>query len=527
MKRFLKIFIIIMVAIYLSACNYNEFTAANKISSPKIEPSILGKWKVETYKYLNTDAPEDTSIKLWVDKIIKFNKDIIVSPNNTYVNPKYKLKVVNSLEYIYNKYNTIPENLGIEDKEIQVVTIACSNNYFIELIMLNEDKAILEKNSTLYYLSRVEQKDNNKDSNTVNKEKKFNRGITIKPSDLINSNKTMKYQSGIILGLKSYIEEDYDYPYGAKKEKPKTPVYRTLWISYDGEVKEIKELPYILLARKNGFWEVNSKRIKGDNYFYDLISAAPIGKNSKVKTPSEDFIKNSSFYTEKSIDFISNDYISLDVKGEGNRNDEEHPYQYSLLNTIPIDTIYSGEDRAITISEAIGDKGVDALKVAVQGNAKDKGNNKNFELKDAEQFNSFGLARKNGKWIMKGRVNFSKDNLSYNYGDFEIPILMPETLLKYDSIFTAWSKIKQSVPQAQDIFSSPNKNMSIIVTDGKLLIYPITENSLEEKPIKEIKLKDDETVIMAEWATGEYVDMWRDQVNQLLSVEKKSEEQHK
>ena len=35
---------------------------------------------------------------------------------------------------------------------------------------------------------------------------------------------------------------------------------------------------------------------------------------------------------------------------------EEHPYQYSLLNTIPIDTIYSGEDRAITISEAIGDK---------------------------------------------------------------------------------------------------------------------------------------------------------------------------
>ena len=67
--------------------------------------------------------------------------------------------------------------------------------------------------------------------------------------------------------------------------------------------------------------------------------------------------------------------------------------------------------------------------------------------------------------------------------------MIPETLLKYDSIFTAWSKIKQSVPQAQDIFSSPNKNMSIIVTDGKLLIYPITENSLEEKPIKEIKLR--------------------------------------
>ena len=64
----------IMVAIYLSACNYNEFTAANKISSPKIEPSILGKWKVETYKYLNTDAPEDTSIKYGLIKLLNLTK---------------------------------------------------------------------------------------------------------------------------------------------------------------------------------------------------------------------------------------------------------------------------------------------------------------------------------------------------------------------------------------------------------------------------------------------------------------------
>lgn len=521
MKRFFKIFIASLIAIALVACNYDEFTATNKISSPKIEPSILGKWKVETYKYLNTDAPEDTSIKLWVNKIIKFNKDTIISPNNTYINPKYKLKMVNSLEYIYNKYNTIPENLGIEENEIQVVTIVCSNNYFIELILLNEDEAILEKNSTLYYLSRVGKEDTNIANNN-----KFNRGITIKPRDIITANKLKKYQSGVIIGLKSYVEEEYNYPYGDKNEKPKTPVYRTLWISYDGQVEEIKELPYILLVRKNGFWQVDSKRIKGDNYFYDSISAAPIGKTSKAKAPSQEFINNSSFYTEKSIDFISNDYISLDVKGEGNKKDGDQPYQYSLLNTIPIDTIYSGENRAITISEAIGDKGVDALKVAIQGSARDKGNNKNFELKDADQFNSFGLTRKNGKWIMKGRVNFSNDNLSYNYGDFEIPILMPESLLKYDSIFASWSKIKQSVPQAEDIFSSPNKNMSIIVTDGSLLVYPITENSLAENPVKEIKLKEDETIIMAEWATGEYVNMWRDQINQLLSLEKKSEEQN-
>jgi len=520
MKRLFKIFIVSLIALALVACNYNEFVATNKISSPKIEPSILGKWKIETYKYLNTDAPEDASIKLWVNKMITLKKDTIVSPNDTFINPKYKLKVVNSLEYIYNKYNTIPENLGIEENEIQVFTIACSNNYFINIILLNNDEAILEKNSTLYYLSRI----GSEDKGIVNNHE-FNRGVTVKPSEVITANKFKRYQSGVIIGLKSYVEEEYNYPYGNKEEKAKTPVYRTLWISYDGKVKEIKELPYILLVRKNGFWKVDSKRIKGDNYFYDSISAAPIGKTSKTKTPSQDFINNSSFYTEKSINFISNDYISLDVKGEGNNKEEAQPYQYSLLNTIPIDTIYSGEDRAITISEAIGDKGVDALKVAIQGSAKNKESNKNFQLKDAEQFNSFGLVRKNGKWVMKGRVNFSNDNLSYNYGDFEIPILMPESLLKYDSIFAPWSQVKQSIPQAKDIFSSPNKNMSIVVTDESLLVYPIAENSLGETPAKEIKLKENETVIMAEWATGEYVDIWADQVDKSVSLEKKAEEQ--
>jgi hypothetical protein len=102
---------------------------------------------------------------------------------------------------------------------------------------------------------------------------------------------------------------------------------------------------------------------------------------------------------------------------------------------------------------------------------------------------------------------------------------MPESLLKYDSIYAPWSQIKQSIPQVKDIFSSPNKNMSIVVTDESLQVYPISGNTLEAAPIKEIKLKENETVIMAEWATGEYVEMWNDQVNKSLSLEKKAEEQ--
>jgi hypothetical protein len=59
-----------------------------------------------------------------------------------------------------------------------------------------------------------------------------------------------------------------------------------------------------------------------------------------------------------------------------------------------------------------------------------------------------------------------------------------------------------------DAFTSPNKDIAIIVTKNKLYIYGISGDQLDSLPLGEIEMKEGETVIMAEWATGFYVDDW-------------------
>ncbi len=80
----------------------------------------------------------------------------------------------------------------------------------------------------------------------------------------------------------------------------------------------------------------------------------------------------------------------------------------------------------------------------------------------------------------------------------------------YDALLVPWTNIKDVVPRAIDAYTSPNKDIALIFTKDELLIYDIHGNDLERLPKERIDLKNGETVIMAEWATGQYVESWKD-----------------
>ena len=91
---------------------------------------------------------------------------------------------------------------------------------------------------------------------------------------------------------------------------------------------------------------------------------------------------------------------------------------------------------------------------------------------------------------------------------------------RYDRLFTSWQGIKNQVPSAVDAISSPNKNMAIIKTKSSLYAYKIVDGKMSESPDLTISLNDDEEIVMAEWAMGEYVGYWTEQVNSLLQSNK-------
>jgi hypothetical protein len=120
---------------------------------------------------------------------------------------------------------------------------------------------------------------------------------------------------------------------------------------------------------------------------------------------------------------------------------------------------------------------------------------------------SFSIHRQNGHWQLMGRVNYQREG-NIKYRDFNLRIAPPDNLIFYDTLVLSWYKIRDRVPDAADAFTSPNKDIALVKTKNKLLIFKIEPGQLAEIPLAEIELAQETEIIMAEWAVGSYVESW-------------------
>jgi len=172
---------------------------------------------------------------------------------------------------------------------------------------------------------------------------------------------------------------------------------------------------------------------------------------------------------------------------------------------LPVDKLSSPE--VIKVSDLSGQQGLNAyLNSREKAVESLKRNGIENILKD-ESGENLGLIRENGHWFLVGRVNF-QENGANDYEDFNINVVPPVSLIAYDTLTLNWHKIRDRVPDALDAFTSPNKDIALIKTKNKLSVYPLGMEQLGENPLAEFDLQEGETVIMAEWATGSYVDSW-------------------
>ena len=180
-------------------------------------------------------------------------------------------------------------------------------------------------------------------------------------------------------------------------------------------------------------------------------------------------------------------------------------FETSKLQLLPIDGLPNAN--SVKISDILGEMGVISIKSAWE-KALNSLKIENADILYREELlENFGMERKLGNWRLKGRINYTKNNV-FNTADYNINILPPSKVVFYDTLFVPWKNIKDRVPRALDAYTSPNKDIAIVQTKRELLIYDIHGNELDQYPKIRIDLKEEETVIMAEWATGKYVENW-------------------
>jgi len=478
--------VLITTILLLASCTPKGAGTSDRIVSPqnKLIP-IYGEWKIDSF---NRDASlgfSEEDLNKWIGKTAVFHEKIAVLGGESCTDPVYKIKNVNTTDYLLYQYKVNLDNLGIKSPKIQVVTVTSKNQFFYEFIKTGDNEIIANIDGVFYHFKKV--------SGNIDKayvDKLYEKDKAADGTDRLEDDR--KVYSGILLGLKSYKKT-------GNKVSDREWTYRTLWIpGRSREIGKIYETEGLFVPRKTGFWKMGIRNESVNGYSQDIMFAYPADKEihgSQVEARSTAAAKANIFRT---ILYVGNDYVSTEYKAGSDSAVD------TLFQVLPIDNIENA--KAVKISDIVGEAGKGIINDGITRYfASNPGNRDKYSYAGTDEEN-FAVVRRNGHWVMKGRLN-SIDGKS-PFIDFNINAIPPSSLVTYDELCLSWSGVKEKIPEAVDMYTSPNNDIAIIITNNNILIYSIEGKELSYEPLRKIRLKDKETVVMGEWSSGSYTDKW-------------------
>lgn len=481
MFRLYKVLLVGLSLLLLSGCADLSWTTAGKITSPvhNICP-LEGRWKVSQDMQTNGNSGGDS--QGWEGKTIQFTRDVAMLGDYVWSNPAFKIKKVNSTNYLMTKYLNLSSTLMPDSKEVEVITVSSAENFLGEFMKIDETKLIAFVQNKALYLQKVsDQVDSSLASANLN--------------DFKMNEQSNPGASGVLVGLKIPKRP------GANEEDNTNVTYQTLWLAFDNKkLHPVLTGDDIFFPRSSGFWKLQVRQVQVGAKKENVLSAHDV--STKVQEQQLSLMKISRGDVKmgagnKIMDYVGNDYVAVE-------NDEVRNYLQVLL----VDKISASQ--GVTLSDLLGNSGT-----ATFSNARTQARQSLKDINDITSFNedgfdqNFGLIRKNGHWYLRGRIIYSYlDANNPSYLDFNVNLIPPAKLIFYDTLCLSWQYIKERVPDAVDAFTSPNQNMALVLTKTKLQVYAISAGQLGSEPLARIDLQTGASVIMAEWATSYYVDNW-------------------
>lgn len=400
--------------------------------------------------------------------------------------PRYISKLVNTFDYFLEKYRVNPSRLKITNENMEVITISTSDRSFYEVFKLDDENIAIVKGNNLIKLTKV----NNTEDTTM----AYGEGVKIMGTEEADEAAPVEDAffepiAGVLIGLR----DDRDEETGLSD-------YRTLWITNDGEVQEVYEIDDILFPRKE-FWKLEVVSDEVDGQTKERLNIYAI-----TGTPSNITEKLDYTYPRKYLDvtFVGNNYVSVLASDEDETDRDQMPF----AATISVDSYNSY--KGVNINALDPKEGATAFI-----NSLNQVILRNEELKTAPIsrdviLNHFILRRHHGYWMMESRFNIDDEE---NDTVYKVPIALKptENIVTYDDLTVPWAKVKERIPQAIDAFNAPGNSFLLVRTPKYLLMYQIEGvDDISRDPLQAIEIKEDEQIIMAEWARGEFVKRWTD-----------------
>ncbi|MGI6450029.1 MAG: hypothetical protein ACOX3R_06975 [Desulfitobacteriia bacterium] len=485
--------LILFLVLFLGGCTNPQGASAGKIIPPTLKHCPLeGKWEVMEELSIYGNMKDTT--QQWLGSSAQFTVGAALFGGHVWDKPSYKIKRVNTANYLLTKYISLSDLLLPDTQEVEVITVYTAANFLGEFMKIDEARMISFVQNQAFLLKKVADKADSSlkavgpQVGGINEDS--NEGI-----------------SGVLLGLK--IPSDSGY------------TYKTLWVDAHRQLLHPPlEAQDVFFPRSSGFWELKVQDVSSQGKTANILIARDVTTKVPVMQPAwidspgilslERKLNNEGIADEeeqkltaeaqfepaaKSIVYIGNDYVALEVETSGK----------SELRILPVDKLSAPE--GIKVSDLVGNKGLEVYQGTREQLVRALRQQGNTVIAEDILGENIGLARKNGHWYLVGRINYQRGAKLTHY-DFHLNIIPPPNLIIYDTLTLSWRNIKDRVPDAVDAYTSPNKDIALIKTKNKLYIFAIRGEQLAGKPLAVFELPEGTAIVMAEWATGSYVDSW-------------------
>lgn len=258
----------------------------------------------------------------------------------------------------------------------------------------------------------------------------------------------------------------------------------------------------IAVPRDDGWWKLDRRRDREGENSADILYATT---DRAWKPPAYNFEDMDSCESEMSrtVLFVGYDHVSFEEQGSGYCEGAAHPYGYTRLHTVTLQDLV-GSPRDLPIDELFETSALARMKAA--GAKALEGE----DCLDEPSKTDWGIVRRDGKWTVRGRLNYAYEVCRGSFKDFTIPGVSPQNLSGHDALPQPWSQLKSQHPGALDAVASPSGRVVVLVT-AEGLTLEIDGKKVSSHPAPE------HAIVLSQWAVGrKHVERWRTEAAAIL-----------
>jgi hypothetical protein len=296
------------------------------------------------------------------------------------------------------KYMGRASNLGVTSKETFIITLSSGDKFLYDFIRISNTELVANIDEEYYHFTKLKD-DSDGQPDELIAGTTGEKQISSKTGDRI-------LESGIFLGIRRLSESTDN-----NGEKIKEYSYITYWIAASNKVLQpVLQSDGIFLPRRSGFWKVGVRNVSEGERREDILTALSV---STAEEPVlSESLGNKPFWTGKSgslnkaINFIGNDYVSVEYMGKGSLQGGKK-WTENRLATLLVDKLSTDEN--VKLSDISGENGTLAAESAASDMLSASNIKKLKKYNTADLEKNFSLYRKTGHWFIKGRFDMAQD----------------------------------------------------------------------------------------------------------------------